>query len=42
MAAAGSAQLLFDRDGVLRHYPRPGWAGQSVADGRIELRVRSG
>ncbi|WP_327123698.1 hypothetical protein [Streptomyces sp. NBC_01727] len=42
MAAAAAAQLLFDRVGVLRHYPRPGWAGQAVADGRLAPLVGAG
>ncbi|WP_199570564.1 hypothetical protein [Streptomyces murinus] len=42
MTAAGSAQLLFDRDGVLRHYPRPGWAGHAIADGRLDPLVKAG
>ncbi|WP_371799029.1 hypothetical protein OG963_14430 [Streptomyces sp. NBC_01707] len=42
MAAAAAVQLLFDRDGVLRHYPRPGWAGQAVADGRLAPLVNAG
>ncbi|WTW95432.1 hypothetical protein OG216_19515 [Streptomycetaceae bacterium NBC_01309] len=42
LSAAGSIQLLFNRDGVLRHYPRPGWAGRTVADGRIDPLVKGG
>jgi hypothetical protein len=42
MAAAAAAQLRFDRDGVLRHYPRPSWAGQALADGRLDPLVKAG
>jgi hypothetical protein len=42
MAAAGSAQLLFDRDGVLRRYPQPGQAGHAIADGRLDPLVKAG
>ncbi|MFJ3277017.1 hypothetical protein [Streptomyces sp. NPDC086776] len=42
VAAAAAVQLLFDRDGVLRHCPRPGWARQAVADGRLAPLVGAG
>ncbi|MFF4388570.1 hypothetical protein ACFY0G_17585 [Streptomyces sp. NPDC001552] len=42
MAAAGSVQLLFDQDDVLRHYPRPGWAGHTIALDRLTPLLKAG
>jgi DNA-binding PadR family transcriptional regulator len=42
MAAAAAVQLRFDHHGVLRHYPRPGWAGQAVDEGRLAPLVKAG
>ncbi|MEU1815182.1 hypothetical protein ABZ543_08285 [Streptomyces roseifaciens] len=42
MAAAAAGQLLFDRAGVLRHYPRPGHAGHALAAGRLASLLAAG
>lgn len=42
VAATAAGQLRFDADGTLRHRPRPGWAGQAVADGRLAPLQKAG
>ncbi|MCX4550568.1 MULTISPECIES: hypothetical protein [unclassified Streptomyces] len=42
MAAAAAIQLQYRQDGVLRHFPRPGYAGQPVTEGRLTPLVNAG
>ncbi|MFC5072872.1 hypothetical protein ACFPN0_15070 [Kitasatospora cinereorecta] len=42
MAAAAAVQLQYRQDGVLRYFPRPGYAGQPVAEGRLTPLVNAG
>lgn len=42
MAAAAAIQLQYRQDGVLRYFPRPGYAGQPVAEGRLTPLVNAG
>lgn len=42
VAAAATAALSYDRHGVLRDRPRPGWAGSAVDEGRLGPLLKAG
>ncbi|KPI33310.1 hypothetical protein OV450_1398 [Actinobacteria bacterium OV450] len=42
IAMAGTAGLSYDKDGILRDRPRPGWPGARVDDARLAPLVKAG